>query len=86
MAEQRIDATLVGGTPVYTYGSFPRPNDDRIGTTWTPAGGITRYRMRGWSASLGQEVEWTAPNVDSLGGQAPSTAGTLTDIVWAGFV
>ncbi len=46
----------------------------------------TRYRMRGWSASLGHHVEWTAPFIDSAGAQAPSGAGTLTNIVWLGIV
>ena len=46
----------------------------------------TRYRMRGWSASLGHHVEWYAAFIDGLGVNASPGAGALTNIVWLGIV
>jgi hypothetical protein len=43
---------------------------------------LTVYRMRGWSASLGKFVEWTAPNIDASASYAPVGSGTIVDIVW----
>ena len=86
MAEQRIDGTLAAGAPTIALGNLSRPSDDRIGATWSAAGSITRYRMRGWSASLSTFVEWIASNVDAGALQAPSGAGTITDVVWMGLV
>jgi len=39
------------------------------------------YRMRGYSSSLSRYVEWHATLIDSLGVQAPVSAGPLDHIV-----